>query len=130
MFFVNCVFKNDMFLLFSRIYDVIKLIVMTCFLLIAYLKMTCFYYFHGFEIIVMTCFLLIAYLKMTCFYYFHGFEIIVMTCFLLIAYLKMTCFLLFSRIRNNCDDMFFVNCVFKNVIFRYILLYHFYQSNY
>ena len=72
MFFVNCVFKNDMFLLFLRIYDVIKIIVMTRFSLIAYLKMTCFYYFCGFVIIMMTYFLLIAYLKMSClciFYY-------------------------------------------------------------
>ena len=45
MFFANCVFKNDIFSLFSRIYDVIKIIVMSCFLLIAYLKMTYFYYF-------------------------------------------------------------------------------------
>ena len=45
MFFTNCVFENDMFLLFSRIYDVMKIIAMTCFLLIAYLKMT---YFYGF----------------------------------------------------------------------------------
>ena len=66
MFFVNCVFENDMFLLFLRIYDVMKVIVITCFSLIAYLKMTCFYYF--------------------------------------------------LRIRNNCDDMFFVNCVFENDI--------------
>ena len=57
MFFANCVFENDIFLLFLRIYDVIKIIVMTCFLLIAYLKMTCF--------------LLITYLKMTylCIFY-------------------------------------------------------------
>ena len=33
MFFTNCVFENDMFLLFSRIYDVMKIIAMTCFLL-------------------------------------------------------------------------------------------------
>ena len=45
MFFANCVFENDIFLLFLRVYDVIKIIMMTCFLLIAYLKMTCFYYF-------------------------------------------------------------------------------------
>ena len=31
MFFVNCVFKNIMFLLFLRIYDIIKIIVITCF---------------------------------------------------------------------------------------------------
>ena len=55
-FFVNCVFENVMFLLFSRIYDVIKIIAMTYFLLIAYLRMTCFYYFCGFVIIVMACF--------------------------------------------------------------------------
>ena len=71
MFFANCVFKNDIFSLFSRIYDVIK--------------------------------------------------IIVMTCFLIIAYLKITCFLLLLRIRNNYDVLFFVNCVFKNDIFMYIL---------
>ena len=70
-FFINCIFKNDMFLLFLRIYDVIKLIVITCFFLIAYLKMTYFYYF--------------------------------------------------SRIRNNCDDIFFVDCVFENDMFRYVL---------
>ena len=80
MFFVNCVFKNDIFSLFSRIFDVIKIIVMSCFLLIAYLKMTYFYYF--------------------------------------------------LRIRNNYDIMFFANCVFKNDIFMYILLYHLYQPNY
>ena len=34
-----------MFLLFLRIYDVIKINVMTYFLLIAYLKMTCFLLF-------------------------------------------------------------------------------------
>ena len=62
---LNCVFKNDMFLLFLRIYDVLKIIAISCFLLIAYLKMTCFYYFCEFIIIVMTYILLIAYLKMT-----------------------------------------------------------------
>ena len=31
MFIVNCVFKNDIFLLFLRIYDVIKIIMMTYF---------------------------------------------------------------------------------------------------
>ena len=31
MFFISCIFENDMFLLFSRIYDIIKIIVMTCF---------------------------------------------------------------------------------------------------
>ena len=41
----------------------------------------------------------------------------------------MTCFLLFLWIRNNYDDMFFVNCVFENDIFMYILLYRLYQSN-
>ena len=40
-FFVNCLFENDISLLFLRIYDVIRIIVMTCFLLITYLKMTC-----------------------------------------------------------------------------------------
>ena len=71
MFFANCVFKNDMFSLFSRIYDVIKIIVMTCFLLIAYLKMTYFYHFSEFVIIMISCFLIIAYLKMTylCIFY-------------------------------------------------------------
>ena len=64
-FLVNCVFKNDIFLLFLRIYDVIKIIVMTCFLIIAYLKITFSYYFCEFVIIMMTYFLLIAYLKMT-----------------------------------------------------------------
>ena len=70
-FFINCVCKNDIFSLFSRIYDVIKMIVMTCFLIIAYLKITCFYYFCEFVIIMMSCFLLIAYLKMTylCIFY-------------------------------------------------------------
>ena len=67
-FLLNCVFENDMFLLFSRIYDVIKILMMTCFLLIAYLKMTYFYYFCGFVIIMITYFLLIAYLKMTFMY--------------------------------------------------------------
>ena len=72
MFFINCVFKNDMFFIIMLIYDVMKVIVITCFLLIAYLKMTCFCYFCLFVINMMTCFSLIAYLKMTClcmFYY-------------------------------------------------------------
>ena len=30
MFSLNCVFGNDIFLLFLRIYDVIKIITMTC----------------------------------------------------------------------------------------------------
>ena len=47
IFFVNCVFENDIFLLFLRIYDVIKIIMMACFLLIAYLKMTYFYYYFA-----------------------------------------------------------------------------------
>ena len=64
-FFANCVFKNDMFSLFLRIYDVIKAIVISCFLLIVYLKMTCFYHICLFVIIMMAYFLLIAYLKMT-----------------------------------------------------------------
>ena len=42
MFFANCVFENDIIYYFSRIYDVMKIIVMTCFLIIAYLKITCF----------------------------------------------------------------------------------------
>ena len=79
-FFINCVFKNDIFSLFSRIYDVIK--------------------------------------------------IIVMTCFLIIAYLKITCFLLLLRIRNNYDVMFFVNCVFENDMFMYILQRRLYLPNY
>ena len=78
MFFINCVFENVMFLLFLRIYDVIKIIVTSCFLLIAYLKMSCFLRIHN--------------------------------------------------VINNCDVMFFVNCVFENVM--YVLLYHLYQSNY
>ena len=45
IFFVNCIFENDIILLFSRIYDVIKIIMMPYFLLITYLKMTYFYYF-------------------------------------------------------------------------------------
>ena len=53
MFFANCVFKNDIFLLFSRIYDVMKIILMSCFLLIPYLKMTYFYYFCELVIIMM-----------------------------------------------------------------------------
>ena len=65
MFFASCEFENGIFLLFLRIYDVIKSIMITYFLLIAYLKMTYFYYFCGFVIIMMTYFLLIAYLKMT-----------------------------------------------------------------
>ena len=66
-FFINCVFENIMFYYFLLIYDIIK--------------------------------------------------IIVMTYFLIIAYLKMTFFLLFLRIRNNCDDIFFDDCVFKNDMF-------------
>ena len=69
---LNCVFKNDIFLLFLRIYDVIKTIVMTCFLLIAYLKRTYFYYFCGLAIIMISCFLLITYLKMTCLCIFYN----------------------------------------------------------
>ena len=71
MFFANCVFENDIFLSFSRIYDVIKIIVMTYFLLIAYLKMTYFADLQCHKIITMSCFLLIAYLKMTylCIFY-------------------------------------------------------------
>ena len=70
MFFVNCVFENVMFSLFSKIYDVMKIIMMTCFLLIAYLKMTYFYYFCEFVIIIISCFLIIAYLKMSCIFYY------------------------------------------------------------
>ena len=84
---------------------------MTYFLLIAYLKMIYFYYFHGFmmsKIIVMTCFLLITYLKMTYFYYFCGFVIL----------------------WNNHNGMFFINCVFEHDIFMYVLLYHLYQPRY
>ena len=64
--------KMSCLLLFSRIYDVIKIIVMTCFLLIAYLKMTCFADLQCRKIIVMTCFLLITYLKMIylCIFYY------------------------------------------------------------
>ena len=43
-----------------------------------------------------------------------------MTCFLLIACLKMTYFYYFADLRchkNNCDDMFFVNCIFENDMF-------------
>ena len=70
--FINCIFKNDMFLLFLRIYDVIKLIVMTYFLLIAYLKMTYFYYFLRIRNFMVTYFLLIPYLKMSylCIFYY------------------------------------------------------------
>ena len=57
MFFINCVFENDMFYYFLRIYDVMKLIMMTYFLLIVYLKMTCFYYFSQIRNFMMTCFL-------------------------------------------------------------------------
>ena len=72
MIFINCIFENDMFLLLLRIYDVMKIIVMTYFLLIAYLKMTCFLLFCLFVIIMMSYFLLIAYLKMTylCMFYY------------------------------------------------------------
>ena len=78
-FFVNCVFENNILSLFSQIYDVIKTIMITCFLLITYLKMTYFYYFCGFVILW-----------------------------------------------NNYDNIFFVNCVFENDIFMYVLLYHLY----
>ena len=77
MFFINCIFENVIFLLFLRIYDVIKIIVMSCFLLIAYLKIPYFLLFlrirNSFHKIIMTtCFLLIAYLKMTylCIFYY------------------------------------------------------------
>ena len=72
MFFANCVFKNVIFSLFSRIYDVIKIIVISYFLLIAYLKMSYYYYFCEFVIIMISCFLLIAYLKMTCLCIFYN----------------------------------------------------------
>ena len=65
MIFINCVFKNDIFLLFLRIYDVMKIIMMTYILLIAYLKCHIFIIFADFVIIMMSCFLLITYLKMT-----------------------------------------------------------------
>ena len=72
------------------------------FLLITYLKMTCFYYFlriHDIiKIIVMTYFLLIAYLKMTCFYYFLRIRNFMTTYFLLIAYLKMTYLCIFYNV--------------------------------
>ena len=72
MFFVNCVFENDIFLLFSRVYDIIKIIVMTYFLLIAYLKMTYFLFFLQIRNNYDDMFLLIAYLKMTylCMFYY------------------------------------------------------------
>ena len=44
-FFINCVFENVMFYYFLPIYDVIKIIVMTCVLLIVYLKMTFLLFF-------------------------------------------------------------------------------------
>ena len=71
-FFVNCVFENDMFLLLLRIYDVMKIIMMAYILLIAYLKMSYFYYFCGFVIFIITYFLLITYLKMTCLGIFYN----------------------------------------------------------
>ena len=43
-----------------------------------------------------------------------------MTYFLLIAYLKMTCFFIFAGLwchKNNCDDIFFVDCIFENSMF-------------
>ena len=60
-----------MFYYFLRICDVMKLIVMTYFLLIAYLKMTCFLLFLFIRNFMISCFLLIAYLKMTylCIFY-------------------------------------------------------------
>ena len=67
--------KMTYFLLFLRIYDVIKIIMMTYFSLIAYLKMTYFLLFSRIydviKIIMMKYFLLIAYLKMTylCMFY-------------------------------------------------------------
>ena len=68
-----------------------------------------------------SCFFINCVFKNIMFYYFlriyDVIKIIVMTCFLLIAYLKMTYFYYFLRIRNNRDDMFFVNCVFENDIF-------------
>ena len=55
--------------IFLQIYDVIKIIVISCFLLIVYLKMTylCIFLqiYDVIKIIVISCFLLITYLKMT-----------------------------------------------------------------
>ena len=49
-----------------------------------------------------------------------------MTYFLLIAYLKITCFYYFLQIydviKNNCDDIFFINCIFENDMFLLFLL--------
>ena len=64
--FVNCVFENIMFYYFLRIYDVIKIIVISCFFVhCVFKKMTYFYYFCLSVLIMMTYFLLIAYLKIS-----------------------------------------------------------------
>ena len=70
MFFANSIFENVIFLLFSRIYDVIKIIVMTYFLLNCVFENDIFLRIRN---VINNCnvmFLLIAYLKMT---YFCGF---------------------------------------------------------
>ena len=103
MFFVNCVFENDMFILFLRIYDVIKIIMTTCFLLIAYLKMTYFIIFADLLIMKNNCddmFFVNCVFENDMFILFlriyDVIKIIMTTCFLLIAYLKMTYFIIFA----------------------------------
>ena len=42
----------------------------------------------------------------------------------------MTCFLRIRIAVNNCNVIFFVNCVFENDMFMYVLLYHLYRPSY
>ena len=73
-------------------------------------------------------FLLIAYLKISCFIILRIYDIIkiiAMTCFLLNCGFKNDIFLRIHNVINNCDVMFFANCVFENDMFMYVLLYHF-----
>ena len=69
MFFANCIFKNVILLFFLLIYDIIKIIVMKCFLLITYLRITCFLLFLRIRNNYDDIFLIIAYLRMTYFMY-------------------------------------------------------------
>ena len=75
---------------------------MTYFLLIAYLKMSCFYYFlriyDVIKLIAITYFFLIVYLEMSCFFIILRIRNFKMTYFLLIPYLKMTCLGMFYNI--------------------------------
>ena len=107
---------------------------MTYFLLIAYLKISCLFFLRIYDvikIIMMTYFLLIVYLKMSCFYYFCEFVIIMMTCFLIIAYLKMTCLCLFYNIVFVYPTIEFITVISPlNKIFIFVFLNNFLYNIY